>query len=80
MGAVIDLGKGKTLKVPHFTSAQIDDQGALVIPVPAIQDKLSMPMGKGVYHRYDYDFFFNNFRENVKTRCKAWTAKHRATQ
>ncbi len=80
LGAVIDMGHGKTKKVPHFTSAQINDQGALVIPVPAMIKELNMPMGKGVFHRYDYDFFYNNFRENVKTRCQAWSAKHKAAK
>ncbi|MCF8031863.1 MAG: DUF3089 domain-containing protein [Desulfarculaceae bacterium] len=77
LGAVIDMGNGKTKKVPHFTSAQINAQGALVIPVPAMLPELNMPMGKGVYHRYDYDFFYNNFAKNVKDRCKAWSAMHR---
>ena len=80
LGAVIDMGGGKTKKVPHFTSAQINDQGALVIPVPAMLPELNMPMGKGVYHRYDYDFFYNNFIQNVKTRCKAWSAKHQTAK
>ena len=80
LGAVIDMGNGKTKKMPRFTSAQINGQGALVIPVPAMLSELNMPMGKGVFHRYDYDFFYNNFTENVKTRCKAWAAKHQAAK
>ena len=80
LGAVIDMGDGATKKEPHFTSAQIDGQGALVIPVPDMLPELNMPMGEGVFHRYDFDFFYNNFRENVKTRCLAWSAGHEETK
>ncbi len=61
-------------KIPHFTSAQIDENGALVIPTPKIVDKLDMSMGEEVYHLYDYDFFYGNLIENVKVRYNAWKA------
>ncbi|MBS9779716.1 MAG: DUF3089 domain-containing protein [Moraxellaceae bacterium] len=64
-------------KIPHFTSAQIDDNGALVIPTPKIIDKLPMLMGKEVYHMYDYDFFYGNIIQNVAERLKAWQAKQK---
>ncbi len=65
------------VKIPHFTSAQIDKNGALVIPTPKIIDKLPMLMGKEVYHMYDYDFFYGNLIENVKKRCNAWKEKQK---
>ncbi len=64
-------------KIPHFTSAQIDDNGGLVIPTPKIIDKLPMLMGKEVYHQYDYDFFYGNIIQNVDERLKAWQAKQK---
>ena len=30
----------------------------------------------GVYHLYDYQFFFRNLQENVKERCEAWFELH----
>ncbi|MCS4533738.1 DUF3089 domain-containing protein [Neisseria montereyensis] len=62
-------------KIPHFTSAQIDDNGALVIPTPEIIDELLMPMGEEVYHIYDYNFFYGNIVQNVAERLKAWQEK-----
>ncbi len=30
---------------------------------------------EGVYHQYDYAFWFNNLKENVKTRIQAYLEK-----
>ncbi|MCP3967609.1 MAG: DUF3089 domain-containing protein [Lentisphaerae bacterium] len=74
--ARILLKNGKYLKIPHFTSAQIGDNGGLIIPAPSIINKLMMEMGPEVYHGYDYDFFYGNLVENAKVRCKAWQKKN----
>ena len=74
--ARIMLKDGKFLKIPHFTSTQIDKRGTLVIPTPSIIKQLQMGMGPEVYHGYDYDFFYGNLVENVATRCKAWQKKN----
>jgi hypothetical protein len=73
--ARILLENGKFLKIPHFTSAKIDERGVLVIPTPSVIDKLKMGMGPEVYHGYDYDFFYGNIVENAALRCKAWKDK-----
>ena len=75
LGAIIELTDGTIATIDHFTSAFINEQGALVIPTPAIVDDLSMGMGEEVYHRYDYAFFYNNLVENVAARCNAWLRK-----
>ena len=36
-----------------------------MIPVPGIGGELDHSMGPGVYHAYDYDFFYGNLIENV---------------
>ncbi len=73
--ARISLGNGKFLKIPHFTSAQIDNRGTLVIPTPSVIDQLKTGMGPEVYHGYDYDFFYGNLVKNIAARCKAWQKK-----
>jgi hypothetical protein len=73
--AVIELTDGSVTTIPHFTSAQINDQGGLQVPTPAILDQLNMSMGPEVYHRYDYAFFYSNLVENVGQRCDAFQAK-----
>lgn len=66
------------LVVPHFTAARINDSGALEIPTPRpeIAGQLIMSMGKECYHRYDYDFFFDNVKANAKLRCETYRREH----
>ena len=74
-GAIIYIEKdGSNIEVPNFTSAKINEIGGLEIPTPNadIYEKLDMPMGKECYHKYDYDFFFNNIKDNVALRCKTY--------
>lgn len=75
IGSVFDIKDGSMIKVRQFTSAQINENGGLEIPTPAIIDNLNMGMGKGVYHHYDYGFFHDNFTQNVMVRCNAWLSK-----
>lgn len=55
----------------YYCDAQIQD-GALKITPPANQRQLQMGMGKGNYHIYDYTFFYQNVKQNVKTRVAAF--------
>ncbi|MBU2613790.1 DUF3089 domain-containing protein [Patescibacteria group bacterium] len=75
LGAVIELTDGTIAKIKHFTSARINEAGGLEIPAPSIENKLDMRMGKAIYHRYDYAFFYGNLVENVGVRCKVWADK-----
>ncbi|WP_319761030.1 DUF3089 domain-containing protein [Maridesulfovibrio sp.] len=72
--AKILLSPGKELHIKNFTAARINKKGALEIPTPAIEilEQLNMSLGSEVYHRYDYDFFFDNVSTNVNQRCKAY--------
>ena len=60
-GAYLDIGRG-TLKVPDVTSEEY----------PA---GLSI-FEDGVYHLYDYQFFYRNLQENVEARLDAYLAAH----
>lgn len=75
--ARIFLAPGRQLQIAGFTAARINSQGALEIPPPRqdVAVLLSMSLGEQVYHRYDYDFFFGNVKENVELRCKAFMEK-----
>lgn len=79
MGAKIFITPEKTLRIKNFTSAKINNDGALEIPSPPaeVAKQLNMSLGTEVYHRYDYDFFFNNIKENVSRRCSAYLAEHK---
>lgn len=78
-GAKIFIPDAAPLVIDHFTSARINDAGALEIPTPRpdVARRLNMSLGKECYHRYDYDFFYYNVMDNVKTRCRSYLEKHR---
>ncbi|MDE7170500.1 MAG: DUF3089 domain-containing protein [Oscillospiraceae bacterium] len=76
MGACFTDYEGNMIReVPHFTGAYIDmERGALKLPDVAPED---YPAGlsifeDGVYHIYDYQFFYRNLQENVQVRIKAF--------
>ncbi len=62
-------------EIPHLTGAYIDEErGALKVTDISPED---YPAGlsifiDGIYHLYDYQFFYRNLQENVKTRIAAY--------
>ena len=64
-----------TEDIPNLTGAYIDDvRGALKVPDISPED---YPMTislfeNGIYHPYDYQFFYRNLQENVQTRIDAY--------
>ena len=65
--------------IPQFAGARIDTEtGALIatdIQTPEKVDLVNMGRWpKEVYHRYDYAFWYNNLKENVKKRIDAYHA------
>ena len=76
LGAVFfsDAGAVDSI-VPHFTDAWVDGQGALVagIPDPDLYSGGTFP--RGVFHKYDYNFFYNNLKQNVENRVHAFLNK-----
>ena len=58
----------KTIK--HFTSAHIDEDGLLITPDVDVNIYSSDIFDKGIFHVYDYDFFFNNLKLNAALRVK----------
>ena len=65
-------------EIPDFTGAYIDpDRGTLkVTDVNAEDYPPKLPQfGPGVYHIYDYQFFYRNLQENVAVRIARFTMK-----
>lgn len=66
-------------EIPQLTGAYIDpERGALKVPDVSPDD---YPPGldifsEGVYHLYDYQFFYRNLQENVGVRVDAYLAAH----
>ena len=68
-------------EIPQLTGAYIDDvRGALKVPdvtpeeYPPVLDIFT----DGIYHLYDYQFFYRNLQENVMVRLDAYLAEHAA--
>jgi hypothetical protein len=78
-GAVF-TGYGGEIKkeIPHLTGAFLDGtRGTLKIPdvTPADYPPVLDLFAPGIYHIYDYQFFYRNLQENVKVRSEAYTLK-----
>lgn len=77
LGACFTDYDGKIVsEIPQLTGAYIDqERGALkVTDVTPKEYPASLPgFPEGVYHIYDYQFFYRNLQENVKVRIKAFT-------
>ncbi|MCB2192400.1 MAG: DUF3089 domain-containing protein [Deltaproteobacteria bacterium] len=71
LGAMFFPKEGADQSYAHFTSAQNQDGGLVVAPKDS---KLltQMPFGPGVYHCYDYSFFYENLKANIARRIKAF--------
>lgn len=61
--------------VPQFTSAQIDEKGALVAGSVDADIYTSSNFPTGVYHKLDYNFFYNNLKQNVGLRVVTYLKK-----
>ena len=62
-GAYLD-GKRGTLKVTDIDPAEYSNTLSILAP--------------GVYHLYDYQFFYRNLQKNVQTRIDAYLSTHLA--
>ncbi len=62
-----------TSEVSNLTGAYIDDERGTLKAVDIVpEDYSSSLFPDGVYHLYDYQFFFRNLQENVSVRTEAW--------
>ena len=64
-------------EIPAFTGAYLDEtRGTLKVTDVDKEAYSSSLFDEGVYHLYDYQFFFRNLEENVKTRLDAYNEKY----
>ena len=70
-GAVVE-------EIPHLTGCYLDSsRGTLKLPDISPEEYSSSLFPDGVYHLYDYQFFFRNLQENVGKRVDAWFKQQR---
>ena len=59
-------------EVPNYCGAQIDlSTGALTTTLPP-GENLDTGFGEGIYHRFDYAFWYRNLQSNVADRINAY--------
>jgi hypothetical protein len=56
-----------------YCGARIDlATGALTTTIPAGENLVIGPYEEGVYHRFDYSFWYRNLQQNIKDRIEAF--------
>ncbi len=76
LGAVFFNEKTSAIEreIPQYIGAQIDlKKGALIVTPPEALELGHFP--EGVYHRFDYSFFYRNLQQNAAQRVKAYLEK-----
>ncbi len=66
--------------VKNFADARVDKKKGVVICSTADVNKLSpgnKVFGKGVYHSFDYPFYFNNIKANAENRARIFLNKNK---
>jgi hypothetical protein len=71
MGSIMPAG-GVFVPVMNYADARVDKTKGVVICSTADEDKLSPPLAelRGVYHSYDYPFYYYNIRQNAANRVE----------
>ncbi len=68
-----DYSGAVTKEIPHLTGAYLDAQrGTLKVPDIAPADYSNSLFPDGVYHLYDYQFFYRNLQANVALRVQTY--------
>lgn len=74
------------ITTPGIADAQIDvERGVVVVTTPEAAAYVMVPevqflFGPESYHGQDYNFFYNNLKQNVADRVSAWQAKEELSQ
>ena len=77
LGSYMPDVEGQFFKVAQYADAQVNKaQGVLIC---STADEVAMqktsPFPKGVYHSFDYPFYYFNLRQNAENRTKRFLAK-----
>ena len=65
-------------EIPNLTGAYIDEKrGTLKVTDIKSEEYPGKLFDDGIYHLYDYQFFFRNLQENVAARLSSFNEKHK---
>lgn len=77
LGSILPSGE-MFVPVEHYADARVDKAKGVVICGTADEEKLYLAyagFGKGIYHSYDYPFYYYNLRENAAKRVQKFLGK-----
>ena len=78
-GAVFVDGTGKVIEeIPKFTGAYLDSKRGTLKVTNVSREKYDFAyplLSNGVYHIYDFQFFYRNYQENVAKRTATFMSK-----
>ena len=63
------------IKVPQYADAKVDNTNGVLICSTADESQMYSSMGKGIYHGYDYLFYYFNIRQNAEDRANKYLGK-----
>ncbi|MBP6872985.1 MAG: DUF3089 domain-containing protein [Bacteroidales bacterium] len=69
LGSYMPDQEGVFVQVPQYADARIDTGQGVLICSTAVDSTLYLGFGPGVYHSYDYPFYYFNLRENAGLRA-----------
>ncbi len=71
-GAVTLGADGKFLSVKNYADARVDKVKGVLVCSVADESKMQLGFGPGIYHSYDYPFYYFNLKENVAKRVESY--------
>ena len=82
LGSIDMDATGKMVTIPHYADAKVNKERGVVICSTVDVDKLSPGNNvfpKGVYHHYDYLFYYYNIGENAANRTEKFLKQQKET-
>lgn len=79
-GSVVKNADGTPLKVMNFADAQVDNTKNVLICSTVNVDQYApgnAAFGRGVFHSYDYPFYYFNIRANAEERVANYLKEHK---
>jgi pimeloyl-ACP methyl ester carboxylesterase len=76
LGSLILDKDGNSITVQNFADAQVDqERGVLICSTVDASSLPSTFWGKGIYHSFDYSFYYHNIKENALNRIQHYLNK-----
>lgn len=80
LGSLFPKESGLWIKVPQYADARVDTVKGVLICTTADEAKLAIinslsGFPKGVYHSFDYPFYYYNIRQNAANRIQKFLKK-----